>query len=186
MRATLGIAISSAHPRCDRWSRPHRGDGHARVGSDAGGSEHAEPHAIGLLQRRVLPQRHPHHVRSGIQPMFRTAEGSELAATVISPSVAFQADGDQPHTGEVSSVVVKGRAYEINELHDLLGAAVPINAIGTPRVASRATPGRAGRQVQRVAAFLGAHRPARGRRVRRGRVGRGNNWRITTKPAPAL
>jgi nitroimidazol reductase NimA-like FMN-containing flavoprotein (pyridoxamine 5'-phosphate oxidase superfamily) len=52
--------------------------------------------------------------------VFRTAEGSKLAAVVTSPIVAFEADGYEPEAGEAWSVVLKGRAQEIKRLHDLV------------------------------------------------------------------
>jgi uncharacterized protein len=55
--------------------------------------------------------------------VFRTAEGSKLAAVVTSPIVAFEADGYEPEAGEAWSVVVKGRAQEIKRLHDLVETA---------------------------------------------------------------
>jgi hypothetical protein len=55
--------------------------------------------------------------------VFRTAEGSKLAAVVTSPVVAFEADGYEPEAGEAWSVVVTGRAQEIKRLHDLVETA---------------------------------------------------------------
>ena len=51
--------------------------------------------------------------------VFCTAEGTKLAASFISPSIAFEADGYDTATGDAWSVVVKGRAEEI-EMHDLV------------------------------------------------------------------
>ena len=57
--------------------------------------------------------------------VFRTAEGTKLAAAVLGRGVAFEVDGyDQP-TGEAWSVVVKGHAVEIEQMHDLFDAARP-------------------------------------------------------------
>jgi len=53
--------------------------------------------------------------------VFRTAAGTKLAAAAGRP-VAFEADGYEPSTGEVWSVVVKGMAQEVTELDDVLGA----------------------------------------------------------------
>jgi uncharacterized protein len=55
--------------------------------------------------------------------VFRTAEGSKLAAVVTSPNVAFEADGYDPGAGDAWSVVVKGRAQEIKTLNDLVETA---------------------------------------------------------------
>ena len=52
--------------------------------------------------------------------VFRTAEGTKLAATAISPKVAFEADGYDLDRGEAWSVVIKGRAEEIIRMYDLI------------------------------------------------------------------
>jgi uncharacterized protein len=54
--------------------------------------------------------------------VFRTAEGTKLAAAVLGHAVAFEADGYDPPAGEAWSVVMKGRAVEIARLHELLEA----------------------------------------------------------------
>jgi nitroimidazol reductase NimA-like FMN-containing flavoprotein (pyridoxamine 5'-phosphate oxidase superfamily) len=54
--------------------------------------------------------------------VFRTAEGTKLAAAVLGRAVAFEADGYDPLAGEAWSVVVKGRAVEIARLHEVLEA----------------------------------------------------------------
>lgn len=54
--------------------------------------------------------------------VFRTAEGTKLAALTITPDVAFEADGQDPNTGEVWSVVIKGRVRELTRLEELLDA----------------------------------------------------------------
>jgi len=53
--------------------------------------------------------------------VFRTAEGTKLAATV-GRQVAYEVDGYDLGSGEAWSVVVKGRASEVHELHDVLEA----------------------------------------------------------------
>ena len=55
--------------------------------------------------------------------VFRTAEGTKLAAAVLGVSVAFEIDGYQPDAGEAWSVVVKGRAVEIERMQDVFDAA---------------------------------------------------------------
>jgi nitroimidazol reductase NimA-like FMN-containing flavoprotein (pyridoxamine 5'-phosphate oxidase superfamily) len=45
--------------------------------------------------------------------IFRTAEGTKLAAAVLGHGVAFECDGYEPTSGEAWSVVVKGRAIEM-------------------------------------------------------------------------
>jgi nitroimidazol reductase NimA-like FMN-containing flavoprotein (pyridoxamine 5'-phosphate oxidase superfamily) len=54
--------------------------------------------------------------------VFRTAEGTKLAASVLGRAVAFEADGYDPAAGEAWSVVIKGRAIEVAHLHELLEA----------------------------------------------------------------
>lgn len=55
--------------------------------------------------------------------VFRTAEGTKLAAAVLGESVAFEADGYDPDAGEAWSVVVKGRAVELEQVLDRFDAA---------------------------------------------------------------
>jgi nitroimidazol reductase NimA-like FMN-containing flavoprotein (pyridoxamine 5'-phosphate oxidase superfamily) len=54
--------------------------------------------------------------------VFRTAEGTKLAASVLGRGVAFEVDGFDAGAGVAWSVVVKGRAVEIERLHDVLDA----------------------------------------------------------------
>ena len=54
--------------------------------------------------------------------VFRTAEGTKLAGAALGRAVAFEVDGYEPSQGEAWSVVLKGRAVEIEQLHDLLEA----------------------------------------------------------------
>ena len=62
--------------------------------------------------------------------VFRTAEGTKLAAAVLGRAVAFEVDGYEPDSGEAWSVVVKGTAVEIERMQDALRrprpAAVPM------------------------------------------------------------
>jgi uncharacterized protein len=53
--------------------------------------------------------------------VFCTAEGTKLAETFVSSSIAFECDGYDADSGDAWSVVVKGRAHEV-EMHDLLEA----------------------------------------------------------------
>lgn len=48
--------------------------------------------------------------------VFRTAEGTKLAASVLGASVAFEIDGYDGAAGQAWSVVVKGAAVEIEQL----------------------------------------------------------------------
>ena len=52
--------------------------------------------------------------------VFRTAEGTKLAAAVLGVSVAFEIDGERD--GEAWSVVVKGHAFEIENMYELFDA----------------------------------------------------------------
>jgi uncharacterized protein len=54
--------------------------------------------------------------------VFRTAEGTKLAAAVLGRGVAFEVDGYDEVGGEAWSVVVKGHAVEIEQMHDLFDA----------------------------------------------------------------
>jgi nitroimidazol reductase NimA-like FMN-containing flavoprotein (pyridoxamine 5'-phosphate oxidase superfamily) len=48
--------------------------------------------------------------------VFRTNEGTKLAAAVLGVGVAFEVDGYDREAGEAWSVVLKGRAREISQL----------------------------------------------------------------------
>jgi nitroimidazol reductase NimA-like FMN-containing flavoprotein (pyridoxamine 5'-phosphate oxidase superfamily) len=52
--------------------------------------------------------------------VFRTAEGTKLAASVLGRAVAFEIDGYEPARNEAWSVVVKGQAREALSLHEVL------------------------------------------------------------------
>jgi len=54
--------------------------------------------------------------------VFRTAEGTKLAGAVLGRSVAFEVDGYDPSAGDAWSVVIKGRAKEIERMQDLFDA----------------------------------------------------------------
>jgi nitroimidazol reductase NimA-like FMN-containing flavoprotein (pyridoxamine 5'-phosphate oxidase superfamily) len=58
--------------------------------------------------------------RGGI--VFRTAEGTKLAAAVLGRGVAFEVDGFEAGAGEAWSVIVKGHAVEITGMGELLDA----------------------------------------------------------------
>jgi nitroimidazol reductase NimA-like FMN-containing flavoprotein (pyridoxamine 5'-phosphate oxidase superfamily) len=53
--------------------------------------------------------------------VFRTAEGTKLAAAVLGVGVAFEIDGETD--SDAWSVVVKGHAVEIEKMQDLFDAA---------------------------------------------------------------
>jgi uncharacterized protein len=50
--------------------------------------------------------------------VFRTAQGSKLSAALSGPVVAFEADGYDAGANEAWSVVLKGHAEEIKNLHE--------------------------------------------------------------------
>jgi uncharacterized protein len=54
--------------------------------------------------------------------VFRTAEGTKLAASVLGQAVAFEVDGYDGGSGEAWSVVIKGRAVEIERMQELFDA----------------------------------------------------------------
>lgn len=54
--------------------------------------------------------------------VFRTAEGTKLAAAVLGNAVAFEIDGYDADAGEAWSVVVKGRAHEIEAMQQVFDA----------------------------------------------------------------
>jgi nitroimidazol reductase NimA-like FMN-containing flavoprotein (pyridoxamine 5'-phosphate oxidase superfamily) len=62
--------------------------------------------------------------------VFRTAEGTKLAALTVAPQVAFEADGRLPGGAEGAgeadqawSVVIKGRTREIDRLDEVVATA---------------------------------------------------------------
>ena len=60
------------------------------------------------------------HVVDGRSIVFRTAEGTKLAASVLGQGVAFEVDGYDPEGGQAWSVVLKGVAHEIEALEEQL------------------------------------------------------------------
>jgi uncharacterized protein len=54
--------------------------------------------------------------------VFRTAEGTKLAASVLGRAVAFEIDGYDPEHGDAWSVVIKGQASEIEHMQDVFDA----------------------------------------------------------------
>ena len=54
--------------------------------------------------------------------VFRTAEGTKLAAAVLGRAVAFEVDGYDAAAGDAWSVVIKGHAVEIERMQDLFDA----------------------------------------------------------------
>ena len=72
------------------------------------------------------------YVVDGQTIVFRTAEGTKLAAAVLGTAVAFEIDGYDTALGEAWSVVVKGPAVEVENMYELFDAQdlplVPWNA----------------------------------------------------------
>jgi hypothetical protein len=54
--------------------------------------------------------------------VFRTAEGTKLAALAVSSRVAFEIDGYDEATGQAWSVVVKGTAQRLDRFSDIYAA----------------------------------------------------------------
>jgi nitroimidazol reductase NimA-like FMN-containing flavoprotein (pyridoxamine 5'-phosphate oxidase superfamily) len=54
--------------------------------------------------------------------VFRTAEGTKLAAAVLGVGVAFEIDGVDAAAGEAWSVVLKGTAVEVERMQELFDA----------------------------------------------------------------
>ena len=63
--------------------------------------------------------------RGGV--VFRTAAGTKLAAAVLGERLAFEVDGIDETTGDAWSVIVKGRAEELERVDDVVDAlALPL------------------------------------------------------------
>jgi nitroimidazol reductase NimA-like FMN-containing flavoprotein (pyridoxamine 5'-phosphate oxidase superfamily) len=54
--------------------------------------------------------------------VFRTAEGTKLAAAVLGRAVAFEVDEYDAASGDAWSVVIKGGAVEIDRMQDVFDA----------------------------------------------------------------
>jgi len=54
--------------------------------------------------------------------VFRSAEGTKVAGAVPDRPVAFEVDGYEAASGEAWSVIVKGQATSIEQMHELLEA----------------------------------------------------------------
>jgi nitroimidazol reductase NimA-like FMN-containing flavoprotein (pyridoxamine 5'-phosphate oxidase superfamily) len=77
--------------------------------------------------------------------VFRTAEGTKLAGSVLGRAVAFEVDGYDAYEGEAWSVVLKGSAREIDHMLEVFEAKTFRCSRGTHRPsrdssASRHTP----------------------------------------------
>lgn len=58
--------------------------------------------------------------------VFRTGEGSKVAAITESPDVAFEADGYDPIAGEAWSVIAHGRAVDVPTSRAFEALAAPL------------------------------------------------------------
>jgi nitroimidazol reductase NimA-like FMN-containing flavoprotein (pyridoxamine 5'-phosphate oxidase superfamily) len=102
--------------------------------------------------------------------VFRTAEGTKLAAATLGQGVAFEVDGYEPENGEAWSVVLKGRAVELESLQEVFDACdlplFPWHAAPKPRfvrIDPKSVTGRRFHVVDHVAwgtPSTGAHRSA--------------------------
>jgi len=54
--------------------------------------------------------------------VFRTSDGTKLAAALEQRQVAFEADGYDPDAGDAWSVVIKGQVEEIKQIPEALEA----------------------------------------------------------------
>ena len=102
--------------------------------------------------------------------VFRTAEGTKLAAAVLGRSVAFEIDGYDRGAGEAWSVVVKGRAEEIDSMDEVMNAfdlpLFPWHAAPKPRYVRIEPTEVTGRRFRVVdATQWGAPEPDMGRRT---------------------
>jgi len=95
--------------------------------------------------------------------VFRTAEGTKLAASVNRP-VAFEVDGYDAASGEAWSVVVKGTAREIKNLYEVIDAVnLPLSswhAAPKPRIVRIEPDAVTGRRFH-VLDLTAKHRPSR-------------------------
>lgn len=86
--------------------------------------EHLRSSEVGRLGISI--KNHPdifpvNYVVDGDSVVFRTEAGTKLAGAVLGVSVAFEADGVTD--AEAWSVVIKGRATEIEQMQELFDAA---------------------------------------------------------------
>ena len=82
-------------------------------------------HEVGRLAVSIMnrPDIFPvNHIVDHGSLVFRTAEGTKLAAAVLGTAVAYEADGYDAVRGEAWSVVIRGQAVEIERIHELLAA----------------------------------------------------------------
>jgi nitroimidazol reductase NimA-like FMN-containing flavoprotein (pyridoxamine 5'-phosphate oxidase superfamily) len=61
-------------------------------------------------------------VIDGSELVFRTAEGTKLVEVVLAGRVAFESDGYDPERGRAWSVVVKGRAHDLDRFSEIYHA----------------------------------------------------------------
>lgn len=74
---------------------------------------------IGVL-RNSAPEIYPvNHVVDHASVVFRTDPGSKLHGLIRSPAVCYEVDAVDPATSTGWSVLVKGRATEVRDQHEL-------------------------------------------------------------------
>lgn len=62
------------------------------------------------------------YVVEGGSLFFRTGAGTKLAASALLHNVAFEIDGYEPATRTIWSVVVKGRAHQVEHMEEVFAA----------------------------------------------------------------
>ena len=84
-----------------------------------------EPDAAAGRLRGAAVVCHPHPLHDGTMRntiVFRSGAGTKLAAAVLGRAVAFEVDGYEVDDGVAWSVVVKGRARQIENMFEFLDA----------------------------------------------------------------
>jgi hypothetical protein len=112
------------------------------------------------------------HVVEGGALVFRTAEGTKLAGAVLGQAVAYEVDGYDAEHGDAWSVVVKGRAVELEDMYEVFDACdlplFPWHASPKPRFVRTEPASVTGRRFHVVdytapgTPTTGAHRPGPG------------------------
>lgn len=82
-------------------------------------------HEVGRLAVSITD--HPdifpiNYVVDGESVVFRTGPGTKLAASVLGKGVAFEIDGYDPIAGDAWSVVVKGKARQVEHMIEYFDA----------------------------------------------------------------
>lgn len=98
------------------------------------------------------------YVVDGDSVVFRTGAGTKLAAAVLGRSVAFEIDGYDALAGDAWSVVIKGRAHQIEKMLEYFEAddlpLFPWHASAKPdivRISAELVTGRRFHAIERAA-----------------------------------